>query len=247
MRRIFICAFILAAADSTVGAQVARAPVGDTAFRFVDRGVPQGHPLGDSTELALIAELKGLYSDSASQAYYEQALRSTAVTEMKSSNPKAQAILDRIFARRKAIADSVIAARPKRPDPPLILNATVVFVDSPSDPLASAEIRRRADMEPHEVILLPANRATLGAMGAAIQALSDLWVGDGLLPVPSSNVNFMVQDEKLMKSWTPLQQDMMMGQLTNAARLAKAPVAGIGDVRSFVIAVAHRRPAPSKP
>ena len=250
MRCILLCALFLAAADSTVGAQGAAAPtpIGrDTAFSRGPIDMGFGHPLGDSTELSLIAALKALYPDTATQAMFGKQLASASVYGMKSTNPKAQAIIDQIFARRKAYADSVIAARPKPPEPPLILSATVVLVDSLSDPLATAEIRRRADMEPHEVILLRADRATLGAIGAAIQALSDLWVGDGLLPVPSSNVNFMVQGEKLMKSWSPLQQDMMMGQLTTAAHAAKTTVAGIGEVRSFTIAVAHRRPPAGKP
>lgn len=97
------------------------------------------------------------------------------------------------------------------------------------------------------MILLPAGHATLGAIEAGIQSLSDLWVGDGLAPVPSSDATFVVRGEKLMKSWSPFQQDMMMGQLTTARQAAKTPIAGIGDVRSFTIIVAHRRPAPAKP
>lgn len=249
MRCVLVCAFLLAAADPTAGAQTAatpKAPAGDTTFNRAQGGVRLGGPLGDSTELALIVELKRLYSDSASQDYFERALRSTTVTEMKSSNPEAQAIINRILARRKAFADSVVATWPKRADPPLIISATVVLVDSLSDPMASAEIRRRADLEPHDVILLPAGRATLGALRAALQALNDLWVADGLLPVPSTNVNFMVHGEKLMKS-TPILEGAMTSELMSAAHAQKKTVAGMGEVRSFTIAVAHRRPPVAKP
>ena len=249
MRSDLICGIFLVA-SVTAGAQGATAPGlpgRDTAFSRgpVDMGF--GHPLGDSTELSLIAELKALHPDTATQAMFGKQLASASVYGMKSTNPKAQAIIDRIFARRKAFADSVIAAGPKPPEPPLIISATVVLVDSLSDPTASAEIRRRSDLEPHEVILLPAGHATLGAVGAAIQALNDLWVGDGLLPVPSTNVNFMVHGEKLMKSWTPFQEDAMTSELMSAAQAQKKTVAGIGEVRSFMIAVAHRRPPAAKP
>src|ERR1017187_2213356 len=143
------------------------------------------HPLGDSTELALIEELKGLYPVS-DREFFERQLKSTTVFGMKVSNPKAQAILDRIFARRKAWADSVAAASPKPIDVGPILFVTVALVDSLSDPTASGEIRRRTDIEPHDVILILKGRATVGALEAAIHALGDLWKADGQL-TPSKN------------------------------------------------------------
>jgi hypothetical protein len=232
--RSIICAIALAAANLTAGAQV-------------QSGVRLGGPLGDSTELALIAQLKALYPDSSTRAHFDESFASASVVGMQLPNhPAAQAIADRIFERRKAYADSVVATWPKRADPPLTIVATVVLVDSLSDPTASAEVRRRSDLEPHEVILLPAGRATLGALRAALQALSDLWVADGLLPVPSTSVTFMVHGEKLMKS-TPFLEGAMTSELMGAAQAQKKTVAGIGEVRSFTIAVARRRPAAAKP
>lgn len=242
-----ICAIALAAASLTASGQSAvmpKAPVVDTAVRM---GPRLDGPRHDSTELALIAQLKALYSDSATRAMFDKSLSNPSIVGMQTPNPEAQAIVDRIFAHRRAYRDSVVATWPKQTEPPLLLHATVVLVDSLSDSLAIAEVRRRADIEPHEVILLPAGHATLGAIEAGIQSLSDLWVGDGLAPVPSSDASFMVRGEKLMKSWSRFQQDMMMSQLTTAQQAAKTPIAGIGDVRWFTIIVAHRRPAPAKP
>jgi|SRR6185312_15396586 len=245
--RFIIGAIALASAALTTSGQVAvtpSAPVVDTAVRM---GPRLDGPRHDSTELALVAQLKALYSDSATRAMFDKSLSNPSVVGMQTPNPEAQAIVDRIFAHRRAYRDSVVATWPKPSDLPLLLHATVALVDSLSDASAIAEVRRRADIEPHEVILLPAGHATLGAIGAAIQALSDLWVGDGLAPVPSSDASFMVRGEKLMKSWSPFQQDFMTSQLTTAAQAAKTTIPGIGDVRSFTIVVAHRRPAPAKP
>jgi hypothetical protein len=205
-----------------------------------------GHPLGDSTELALIEELHALYPVPADRELFDRGLKSTTVFGMKSSNPKAQAILDRIFARRKAWIDSVAASRPKPVDVGPILFVTVALVDSLSDPTATGEIRRRTDIEPHDVILLPKGRATVGALEAAIHALGELWKADRQL-IPSKNQSLMVFGEMHIESWTQLHEDLMRSELMNAATKPTSLVPGVGTVHAFETGLIRHPEAASKP
>ena len=166
--RSIVCAIALAAADLAASAQGTVAPKAPGLDTAVHMGARLDGPRRDSTEFALIAQLKALSPDSATRAMFDRSFADASIVGMQTPNPETQAIADRIFARRRAYRDSVVATWPKPdPNPPLLLRATVVLVDSLSDPLASAELRRRTDVEPHEVILLPAGHATLGAVGAA--------------------------------------------------------------------------------
>lgn len=244
--RYIICAIALAAADLTTSAQGTVAPgvPRDTASR-IRMGARLDGPLRDSTEFALIAQLKALYPDSAMRASLDRSFASTSVVGMEVANPEAQAIADRIFARRKAYADSVVATWPKSPNISTI-QATVVLVESLSDSSASAEILLRPDVEPHDVILLPAARATLGAVEMAIHTLGELWTADGH-DVPSKRQDVAVHGEMHIKSWTEFNESVMTSQMATAAQAPKSDIAGIGNVRSFTIAVAHRPGTPVKP
>jgi hypothetical protein len=203
------------------------------------------HPLGDSTEIALIEELKALYPVS-DQAFFERQLKSTTVFGMKVSNPKAQSILDRIFARRKAWADSVAATAPKPINVGPILYVTVALVDSLSEPTATGEIRRRTDIEPHDVILLRQGRATVGALEAAIHALGELWKADGQV-TPSKNQNLMIFGEMHIESWTQLHEDLMRSELMYAATKPTSLVPGVGTVHAFKTGLIRHPEDASKP
>jgi len=203
------------------------------------------HPLGDSIEVALIEELKSLYPVS-DREFLERQLKSSTVVGMKVTNPKAQAILDRIFARRKAWTDSVAAASPKPIDLGPILWVTVALVDSLSDPTASGEIRRRMDIEPHDVILIPKERATVGALEAAIHALGELWKADGQL-TPSKNQSLMVFGEMHIESWTQLREGLMRSQLMDAAAKPKSLILGIGTAHAFKTGLIRHPEDASKP
>jgi hypothetical protein len=243
MRCVLICGILLATAEISAGRQAVVPPntsVGDTSFNRAQSGVRLGGPLRDSTELALIEQLKALVPDSSTLASLEKSFASASVVGMHIPNPAAQAIADRIFARRKAYADSVVASWPKSPHIPTI-SATVVLVESLSDSSASAEILRRPDVEPHDVILIPSARATLGAVEMAIHTLVDLWTADGH-DVPSKSQDVTVHGEMHIRSWTQFNESVMTSQLMSAAQAPTSEIAGIGSVRSFTIAVAHRPP-----
>ena len=218
----------------------------DTTARMISGFRGPGNPLRDSTELALIEELKALYPTAADSELFDRQLKSTTTVGMRSSNPKAQAILARIFARRKASYDSVVAAMPKPVNLGPLLHVTIALVDSLSDPKASGEIRRRIGVEPHDVILIPLANATVGAVEQAIHVLGELWKADAQ-EAPLKDLNVMTYGEAQMISWTQLREDLMRGQLYEAAHGPKKPLAGVGVVGFFDIVLARKPPDPAKP
>lgn len=95
--RSTICAIARAAANLTASGQSAlmpKAPGMDTAVRM---GPRLDGPRHDSTELALIAQLIALYSDSATRAMFDKSLSNPSVVGMQTPNPDAQAIVDRFL------------------------------------------------------------------------------------------------------------------------------------------------------
>lgn len=196
-----------------------------------------GHPLGDATERRLISQVKAMYPPG-DTALLERQLNSPTTAGMRSSNPKVQAVFDQIFARRQAWADSVAANQSAVPFPRISTRTlTVLLVDSLRDPSASAEIWHRTNLEPHDVILLPASHATSGALQAAIHGYGSAWRSEAQLP-GGGNMRYVIHGERHLKSWTAGSEGYFRDQVAGALNKPKTQIAGGGSGHSFDIVVA---------
>jgi hypothetical protein len=239
MRRLIgIAAVTFAAAcrsssDAAVSPRLAKMSGISKSIMMPDRpGVMGLRPLADSTEEAQISKAEALFQD-ADVSIIDHGLRRTDIVGMSVKNPKAQAIIDEIFARRRARAASLATgARGQLRGHIDRLLVTVALVDSLADSTATAEIRRRRGIEPHDVILLPAQHATVGALEAAIHGLGKMWRVDGQA-LPKRDLRIAVHGEMHMRSWTPLNESLMTAQLAYAMARPRATVSGVGAVRSF--------------
>ncbi|MGH7654757.1 MAG: hypothetical protein ACREN6_08845 [Gemmatimonadaceae bacterium] len=194
----------------------------------------------DSTEVALIADLKKRVGG-ASGDYLEHALAQPTVSAIQASDPSVQAILDTIFSRRRArltLSAAIVPPVHGRFD---FSDVTIALVDSLADPTSSAEVRRRTNQEPHDVILLPANHATVGAVEAALHGLGRMMRKEGQTK-SARNTRIAVHGEKHMSVWSDYHVGAMETQLAVAAAGPRTHIAGIGQVRSFTIRMAHHVP-----
>lgn len=205
-------------------------PAAAKSFRLA--GQATNAALGDSAELALIADLKAMYPPKKFDAI-TRGLNSPTAFGMSVNDAKGQAILNKIFARRKARGDSLAAAA-AQPGVQMGPHITVViaFVDSLSDPTATAEIRRRATVEPHDVILIPTKHATIGAVGAALRGLGKIWRAEGQ-NVPTRNTRTVVHGEAHLRTWTATNEQLIAARVAEVLGAEKTNVAGVGSARTF--------------
>lgn len=144
------------------------------------------------------------------------------------SNPRAQALLNRLAATRISEAAAVAPAGP----PPV--DATIAIVDKLPDESADAVVLRRKDAQPHDVILLASGNATQAAMGAGIQALFRMRKAMG--DIPSRDARTIVHKAAVPAHWT----GSMLGaraasDLTWLRGSQPRHIMGLGPVRALDI------------
>jgi hypothetical protein len=204
--------------------------------RGVSLGKGMGNPLNDSTERDLITRIRAMYS-AVDGAAVAAELESPYVMGMRSGNSKVQELVDILFARRAAAAASASARlQQSRPNAPLVRHVAVGIVDSLSDPSASAEILRRTDIEPHDVILLRASQVTSGALQAAIHGYGELWRGEAR-GLPPRNLRVVVHGERHMKSWTTANEGFFGAQISDALAKPTTRMKGLRSGHYFDIVV----------
>jgi hypothetical protein len=244
MRRLFLVATILASACSTTpdAPHDARPAAATADLRpTLHAELTASSPLvSDAGERALIEQAKGLVAPDVA-AMLELHLHSRSIVGMTAPDPKVQAIIDRIFARRRARADSVASHARQIHNTTLAHEVTVALVDSLADPTASAEIRRRIGQTPSDVILLPAQHATVGALQAAMRGLDKL-IRDEHQAAPTRNLRVLVHGELHVRSWSTAHNNAVAAQLAKAATRPKMLVQGIGSARSMNMMIFQRAP-----
>jgi hypothetical protein len=241
MRRPLLVGIILIAACSVTPDAPHEAHPVAASHQTVHEELTTASPLiSDATETALIEQAKALVAPDVA-AMLEQHLHSRSIVGMTAPDAKVQTILDRIFARRRARADSVASrARPVRSNI-LTHEVTVALVDSLADSTASAEVRRRTGQTPNDVILLPARHATVGALQAAMRGLDKL-IQDEHQALPTRNLRVLIHGELHMRSWNTAHNNAVAAQLAKAATTAKTLIHGIGNVRSMNMTIFQRTP-----
>jgi hypothetical protein len=196
--------------------------------------------VGDSTELALTAQVKALLPP-AGAAYVEHQLSLPSTVGITVPRSDAQAIVDRIFARRRSHADSIAANHRGIASNIQIQSVAIALVDSLTDRTASAEIRRRTNMEPHDIILLPAGHATPGALQAAVHGLSKIMRDEGQ-SVPTRNLRVAVHGEMHLKSWTAAHNAEVAALIADVAGHPSTLVRGVGNARTFSLLMGRQSP-----
>jgi hypothetical protein len=188
-------------------------------------------------ERLLIAQLAALYPAEAG-AIIRRAFDDPFMVGTKApQNAEAQNIIDRIDAIRYVRRDSLAkAAALKTARQPMAFGATVVLLPRLADSTASAEIWRRAILIPHDVIALPADHATVGALGAALQMLMQHRHVDGDSAI--ADAHFVVYGAHVPENWRGGDIDMSAVATVDLDKLrasAATLVPGFGRVRSRVV------------
>lgn len=138
------------------------------------------------------------------------------------SNPGAQSLLEELSATRAM--PMLPAAEP--------VDATVVLVDRLAEPSASAIVVRRANMLPHDVILLPSDQATPAALRSGLTALFKLRRSAG--DVPKSDSRVLVRGVALSRPLKPgLQASRANADLADLQRSAPRTIPGFGVARAI--------------
>ena len=178
-------------------------------------------------ELALVEQIQriypGIYGDSLA-AY----LTNSTVVGVKSSNPRVQAILDRLDAVRRPRLDS--AWRANVSNQPRSAHVTIALVDSIGDSTVTAVVLRRLSRQPRELILLTPATASPGALGAALHALVRQRALDG--DSARRDVKIVVRGAHVPASWTAARLAMTRVLLQELRQRPISPIVGVGRARS---------------
>ncbi len=197
-------------------------------------------------EQRLVNDLVALYPPGAADTV-GRAFADPFMTGAKSTNRRAQAIIDRIDAIRHVRADSlrkaVAAITPKQP---AVVTATVVLVSRLPDSTADAEVWRRSHLVPHDVIALRADHATIGALGAGVRLLVKLRRTDGDSAVADQHV--VVHGEFVPAQWRGATMNAFVNADLDKLRQSEATlVPAFGTVRSRTIWLTAAKPGAAKP
>lgn len=185
------------------------------------------------TESRLIRDLVALFPDSERESV-SRSFADPMAMGMTATSPRAQAIIDTIMTIRKARLDSIGYAMERAPR--VAYEVTVVLVPQLSEPGASAVVWRRTRETPHDVIVLRADHATVGTLGAGIQALADLRRRSG--DSTSVDEHVVVHGERMPKRWDAEVQNAIRGELYALERMAPIAVPPFGTVRSRILMLA---------
>jgi hypothetical protein len=143
-------------------------------------------------------------------------------------NARNQAIIDRIDAIRRARIDSI--AKSERAGGPAAVSATVILLPTLPDSTASAVVWRRAGQVPHDIIALPAGRATVGSLGAAVRVLAKLRRESG--DSARKDEHAVVHGEYVPKQWQGDMRAFVLSDLDQLRSDAPRSIQPFGIVRS---------------
>ncbi len=195
-------------------------------------------PTEDSLINALVAHYPGARGDLMRSVLYNPQAR---LLPIDSAPPDVQRLETQISAIRQARADSIALAQHARAPYP----ATVALVLKlpTADTSATAVILRRVKGEPHDLVLLPAGRGSVGAYAAAIRELAVIRSRDGDLPTRDEGI--VVHGATMPGDWTRSGFDKIASSDFDRLQAAvPRRIGGIGTVPALTIQIApmHRHP-----
>lgn len=188
-------------------------------------------------ENALIDQIVALYPASAASGIRDALLDPRTISARVSNNKQAQALLDRLNAIRDARADSVAVAAAS--DGSVESSAAVVAMDRLPVRAATAVVLRRRNAVPHDVIELPSDGLTAGALASAVHALIKSRQSSGAIP-PRDEL-LVIKGAKVPDTWTA--SGFVRIAQADLGRLAARPledVSGVGRTRRIDIRVASK-------
>jgi hypothetical protein len=120
--------------------------------------------------------------------------------------------------------------------------ATIVLVPRLRDTLALAEVWRRSDIEPHDVIMLTERNATVGALVAAVQSLVNLRRAQQDSVVVDARVS--VYEERVPASWQGMLRAVAADDLEKLKKSPPTSVPPLGMVPSREIYITSAKKQP---
>lgn len=193
------------------------------------------NPTGE--EARLIEKFLGRFSSSRAERYREVLTRRDAILSMP-KDPDGQRLLDEIYAARAARNYSEAKRRENKKATDLEM-ATLALVEELPGNRIEAVVLRRANVVPHDVILLSQGNATVQAFATGVMTLAGSRQKDGLVVLKDMRISS--ERAPLLAEWKgPLgaQTREQIGRLLTAS---PEYLAGIGLARSIQIMVASER------
>jgi hypothetical protein len=167
----------------------------------------------------------------------ERYVRDPSSGPISISNPRVQAMLDRLDTLKARRLDSLAAVSSGLANM-RIEKVTLVLLDALPDTSATAIVERRTDQTPRNVIALGSRHASPGALGAALNAITKMLRAEGT-GGPVRNARVVVHGEMLPKAWHAGLVDQARRNLDELTRRAPSQIDGFGVQRSMEITVAR--------
>lgn len=193
-------------------------------------------------EQELVTELVAMYPPGAADMV-RQAFEDPFMTGSKSTNPRAQAIINRIDAIRHVRLDSLKkAVAAHGPKAPAAVAATMVLVPQFPDSTATVVVWRRSHLVPHDVIALRADHATVGALGAAVRLLTRLRRTEGDSAV--ADEHFVLRQDFVPPHWRGVMNAFANSELEKLRQSQATSIPPFGRVPSRTIWFAATKAKP---
>lgn|SRR6185437_14356956 len=193
-------------------------------------------------EQQLVTELVAMYPPGEADVV-SRAFADPFMTGAKSTNPRAQAIINRIDAIRHIRSDSlkkaVDALSSKHP---AVVAATIVLVQQLPDSTAAVVVWRRSHLVPHDVIELRADHATIGALGAAVRLLTKLRRTEGDSAV--ADEHFVLRQDFVPPHWRGSMNAFVNSDLEKLRQSEATSLPPFGRVHSRTIWLAATKAKP---
>lgn len=193
-------------------------------------------------EQQLVTELVAMYPPGAADVV-RRAFDDPFMTGAKSTNPRAQAIINRIDAIRHVRSDllkkAVDALSSKHP---AVFAATIVLVPELPDSTATVVVWRRSHLVPHDVIALRADHATVGALGAAVRLLTKLRRTEGDSAV--ADEHFVLRQDFVPPHWRGSMNAFAISDLEKLRQSEATSIPPFGRVPNRTIWLAATKAKP---